>query len=148
MTDIRRAEHSDRASVQELLTAADLLVLPQWMRLANILVAVDEDGAVVGAIGLEVHQRRGLIRSAVVSAEIRNRGVGSELVYGAITRANELGLREIFVLTETAAPFFARFGFREVSRSSVPDEIRRTSSFAKECPETAAVLRLELEVRL
>ncbi len=148
MIDIRRAEDSDRTHVQALLAADDLPAVPEWMRLANLLVAVEEDGSVVGAIGLEVHQRRGLIRSAVVSPEVRNQGVGSELAYGAIARANELGLREIFLLTETAARFFTRFGFREVSRSSVPDEVRRTSAFAKECPETATVLCLELEVRL
>lgn len=118
------------------------------MRLANLLVAIGDDGSIVGAIGLEVHARRGLVRSAVVAEDQRARGVGSELMHGVIARASELGLRELFLLTETAAPFFSRFGFEEVARSSVPPEIRRSSSFAAECPETAVVLCLELETRI
>lgn len=146
--DIRRAEPDEREIVGDLLARADLLALPPWMRLANLLVAIGDDGRVVGAIGLEVHARRGLVRSAVVAESQRTRGVGSELMHGVIARASELGLRELFLLTETAAPFFSRFGFQEVERANVPDEIRRSSLFADECPESAAVLCLELETRI
>jgi amino-acid N-acetyltransferase len=134
--------------VAELLNKAALLALPEWMRLANLLVAIEDDGSIVGAIGLEVHARRGLVRSVVVAEEQRASGVGSELMHGLIARANELGLRELFLLTETAAAFFVGFGFQEVERSKVPEEIRRTSSFANECPDGAAVLCLELETRI
>ncbi len=148
MIDIRRAQQDDLERVSALLAEAELLELPDWMRLANLLVAIGDDGEVVGAVALEVRARRGLLRSAVVDPEHRERGVGSGLVHATIARASELGLRELYLLTENAAAFFERFGFDSIERDDVPQEIRRTSSFVKECPESAAVLCLELETRL
>ena len=148
MIDIRRTQRDERERVAALLAQAELLALPDWMRLANLLVAIGDNGEVVGAIALEVRARRGLVLSAVVDPEHRRRGVGSGLVHAAISRASELGLRELYLVTENAAGFFERFGFRSIDRDDVPDEIRRTSSFAEDCPEGAAALCLELETRL
>lgn len=148
MIDVRRAESHERERVENLLADAGLLALPGWMRLANLLVAIEDDGEVVGAVALEVRGRRGLLRSAVVAPEHRARRVGSGLVHAAIARASELGLRDLYLLTENATPFFERFGFRTIARSDVPEEIQRTSSYAEECADSANVLCLELDTRL
>ena len=148
MIDIRRAHRDERDRISALLAAAELLELPKWLRLANLLVAVEDDGEVVGAVALEVRARRGLLRSVVVDSNHRRSGVGSGLVHGVLSRASELGLRDLYLLTENEAPFFERFGFREVAREEVPREIQRTSSFAEECPESAVVLCRALETRL
>ena len=104
-----------------------------------------EDEAPIGAIALEVVVRRGLVQSAVIAPGQRGRGVGASLVRSLISRAHELGLRELYVLTKNASAFFSRLGFLPVKREEVPLEIRE---YWKQCPEAAAVLRLPLTTRL
>jgi amino-acid N-acetyltransferase len=59
-------------------------------------------------------------------------------------RAAELGLRRIYLLTETAAPFFARLGFTPVDRDAVDEAVQASEEFSRLCPATAAVMVYDL----
>ncbi len=142
--DTRRATTPDLEPIRALLEAESLPPLPSDLPLSNVLVAM-EDEAPIGAIALEVVVRRGLVQSAVIAPGQRGRGVGASLVRSLISRAHELGLRELYVLTKNASAFFSRLGFLPVKREEVPLEIRE---YWKQCPEAAAVLRLPLTTRL
>jgi amino-acid N-acetyltransferase len=145
--EIRRATRDEVAEVDALLAASGLPALPQGQSLSNLLVAL-EDGTVVGAVALEVAARRGLLRSLVVREGHRGKGLGSGLVSSLISRGHELGLRDLYVLTETADDFFTGREFTVVDRADVPPEIRATREFREQCPESARVLRFQLETRL
>ncbi len=144
---VRRAVSEDLARVDELLAAAELPALPPHLPLSNLLIAFD-DGSIVGAIALEVTARVGLIRSAVVDAERRRCGIGSSLMLSLFPRTQELGLRELYLLTLGAQPFFEHFGFESVPRDAAPPEIRRLPFFRDHCPDSAILMRLGMESRI
>jgi amino-acid N-acetyltransferase len=50
----------------------------------------------------------------------------------------------LFLLTTTAAPFFARRGFAPVKRSTAPEAMTKSPQFASLCPSTAACMALVL----
>jgi N-acetylglutamate synthase-like GNAT family acetyltransferase len=106
-----------------------------------------EGGALVGAIALEVCRRRGLVRSLVVASAHRGTGLAKDLLSRVVSRSHELGLRDLYLLTESAAGFFAKRGFGEISRDAVPEEIRQTREFREQCLETATVMCMPLETR-
>lgn len=111
----------------------------------EFLIAADGDEDRLGAIGVELHGRYGLLRSLVVVPQARNRGVGAFLVAALERRMAELALSELWLLTIDAESFFVRQGFEIAARDKVPAEIRATEEFATLCPATAHVMRKALD---
>ena len=145
--DIRRAAEEDLAQVDALLEEAGLPPLPRHTPLSNVIVALDGP-AVRGAATVEVAGRYGLVRSTVVAPDVRGRGLGASLLRTLVARAHELGLLQLYLLTENAAGFFEAQEFRELPRAAAPPEIRATEEFREQCPETAKLLCLQLATRV
>lgn len=141
---LRRAKESDLARVSALLTEAGLPELDSRPNLSNLLVA-ELGGAVIGAVELQVYARAGLLRSLVVAPDERTRGVGHSLFHALLSRASELGLRDLYLLTETFPEFFDKLGFSALPRDEVPPEMRASPAFREPCPDSAAFMRLTLE---
>lgn len=142
--NIERARPDDFSAVRTLLERNSLPTDDLTPRSLELFRVARDATGVVGAVGLERHGNYALLRSLVVDAEHRDRGLGSQLVASAEALATQLGLRTIYLLTTTAADFFAARGFRAVPRDSTPDEIKRTSEFASLCPSTAVVMTKEV----
>lgn len=87
------------------------------------------DGSVVGAGGVEILGESGLLRSLAVIQGERNRGYGRAVVRGLIHHARQAGVRELYLLTTTAAVFFEGLGFERVPRENAPLPITQTSQF-------------------
>ena len=102
------------------------------------------DGAAVGYVGLELHGHNALLRSLVTMAAARGRGHGSALVEHAVREAVGLGVETLYLLTTTAADFFAAHGFERVERSAVPPAILATREFSSLCPASATAMRRRL----
>ena len=145
--NIRRATREEIGEVNTLLEASGLPPLPTGISLSNVLVAL-EQGSVIGVVALEIVARRALTLWAAVSAEHREKGLGTSLGRSLIARAQELGLREIYAVPRNAANFFVGLGFSPVSRASVPDEVRLMRTFRDECDDSSEIMRLELETRI
>ncbi|MFW6382934.1 MAG: hypothetical protein ACOCZD_02725 [Haloferacaceae archaeon] len=62
-----------------------------------------------------------------------------------LERARNDGLGAVYLLTTTAADFFADLGFEPVDREAVPEPIRQSAAFADLCPSTATCMRRDLE---
>jgi amino-acid N-acetyltransferase len=144
--EIRRAIREEVAAVDDLLRENDLPGLPPALPLSNLLVAKAE-GELVGAVALEVAGRCGLLRCAVVAVSHRGNGIGGELVSSLVSRAHELGLRDLYLLTENAEAFFAAQDFVRIARDDLPPEIRATREFRELCPESAVAMRFPLATR-
>lgn len=104
-----------------------------------------EGEAVVGAVGLERLGADALLRSLVVRPDQRGRGLGGRLVDAAEARARNEGVTRLWLLTETAAPFFAARGYAPAERDRAPEAIRATAEFAALCPASAACLAKRLD---
>jgi amino-acid N-acetyltransferase len=85
------------------------------------------------------------IRSLHVDEQYRREGIGRKLVEACISEAITLQLFRIFTLTYEQK-FFARLGFREVERSTLPEKIWsdcfRCSKYPDFCDEVAMILEL------
>jgi amino-acid N-acetyltransferase len=98
------------------------------------------DGAPTALVGLEIHGEAALLRSLVVSAEARTRGLGSTLVQHAEGYAAARQVRSIYLLTTTAEAFFEHRGYRRVDRAQAPASIQSTREFASLCPSSSAFM--------
>jgi amino-acid N-acetyltransferase len=114
--------------------------------LRDFYVAQDDKAGegLVGVCSLNISwEDIGEIRSLAVVEGSREKGIGSRLVQACLSEATELGLSKVFVLTLIDG-YFARFGFKEVEKSSLPHKIWadciRCPKFPDHCDETAMVL--------
>lgn len=101
---------------------------------------VGADGSPTGLVGLEIYGTDALLRSLVVDANARCKGLGSSLVEHAEQYASSKGVRSIYLLTTTAEAFFNRLGYERVDRSQAPPSIERTREFASLCPASSAFM--------
>ena len=85
------------------------------------------------------------IRSLCVEEDYRGRGIGRNLVEACISEAITLGLFKVFSLTYKK-DLFAKLGFREVDRATLPEKIWsdcfRCSKYPDYCDETAMIMEL------
>ena len=100
----------------------------------------DLDGAPLGMGGYEALGELALIRSVVVPAAARGRGVGSGLVALLLRRAFDAGARQAWLLTTAAAPFFEGLGFRPVPRAAAPAAVLATQEASRLCPASAVLM--------
>ncbi|MDH3410355.1 MAG: arsenic resistance N-acetyltransferase ArsN2, partial [Gammaproteobacteria bacterium] len=114
---------------------------PAHMR--NFLLALAGDDP-LGMIGVEQFDNIGLLRSLVVDQSARGAGIGKQLVAALETRAAELGVNELWLLTIDADAYFARLGYVVANRDDAPDSIRATAEFSTLCPGDAVLMRKNL----
>lgn len=136
---LRPALREDLAAVERLLTASSLPLDGVADALPAFVVAQAGDD-IVGVAGLEVCCDNALLRSVAVDPAWRSRGVGRALVARVISDAEARGIRGLYLLTTTAERYFPSFGFRQISRDEVPDDVRATAEFQGACPASAIVM--------
>ncbi|MES1945562.1 N-acetyltransferase GCN5 [Salinisphaera sp. PC39] len=140
------ASISPGPQVESLLAEAGLPVADLRDNRALTLLGVRDAGQLVGAVGIEVHGEAGLLRSLAVAPGRRGAGLGRELVSGAETWAVTHGVETLYLLTETAAEYFAGLDYEAVPRSGAPAAIAATRQFSDLCPASAAFMRKRLTV--
>lgn len=91
-------------------------------------------------VGIELSGDVALLRSLVVTASARGSGTGSRLLRHAEAYAKQRGVSRIYLLTTTAAGFFAKRGYLLAERSQAPDEIRSTREFSGICPASSTFM--------
>lgn len=139
---VRAATAEDRGSIERLLTARDLPTAGLGEHLDGFVVAV-RGAVLVGCAGVEHHGEVGLLRSVVVAEDAAGRGLGRELVRATLERARALGLRELYLLTTTAAGYFPRFGFETVGRGALPPALSASEELRGACPASAIAMRVK-----
>ncbi len=142
---IRKTRESDLAAVERLLESSSLPTAGVGQHFGNYLVA-DLDGDVIGAIGLEMYDSTGLLRSAVVAKAMHNTGIGTKLFDALIQEAKRLNLDRLILLTTTAEKYFARKGFQSIDKNSVTGKITQSVEFTGACPSQAVCMELILRV--
>lgn len=137
------ATHVNRHAIEILLTSQKLPVEDLPVSLENFWIVADQ-GEVVGVAGFELYQPFALLRSLAVQPDHRNLGIGDILVRTVEEQAVKLNLEGIYLLTETAKPYFEKRGYSTVERGSVPDPIKQSSEFSHTCPVSAAVMQKKI----
>jgi amino-acid N-acetyltransferase len=98
------------------------------------------DGAPNALVGLEIYGDTALLRSLVVSAAGRAKGLGSALVLHAEGYAAAHRVHSLYLLTTTAQAFFEHRGYRRIDRSEAPLSIQSTREFSTLCPSSSAFM--------
>ncbi len=141
---IQPASADDLAEILALLTRSELPPEGLSDHLATALVA-REGQTVVGSAALELYGPAALLRSVAVEDGLRGQGLGQRLTRAALDLGRQHGAKTIYLLTETASDFFARLGFRPISRSEVVAAVKRSVEFTTLCPESAQAMVAELK---
>jgi amino-acid N-acetyltransferase len=129
-----------RATAAGLLEAADLPSADLTDAHMDHFFFCGSPEAPIGLVGIEPCGASALLRSLVVKPDTRATGLGTALVEHAEMHARALGVKSIYLLTTTAAAFFARRGYVAAARQSAPAEIRATREFADICPASSAFM--------
>lgn len=151
---LRKARIGDVKTIHRLinLSAGKDEMLPRslmdiYNSLRDFFVYYDSDEtSVIGICAMNIiWENLAEIRSLYVDENYRKRGIGKELVEACISEAITLELFKIFTLTYKK-DFFARVGFREVDRTTLPEKIWsdcfRCSKYPDYCDEVAMIVEL------
>ena len=141
---LRPAEPDDRGYIEWLLVRNVFPIADLSEKLPRLYVCETEMER-IGVGGVEYHHEAGLVRSVAIEESARGNGYGTRVCNKLLARANSTSLSTVYLLTTTADEFFARLGFEEVARETVPPSIKNTSEFSDLCPATAVCMKRDLD---
>jgi amino-acid N-acetyltransferase len=151
---LRKARVSDVKSVHRLINSAaakgEMLsrsLMDIYGSLRDFYVYYDEEKELVAGVCAMniIWENLAEIRSLCVEESYRYKGIGRNLAEACISEAITLGLFRVFTLTYKK-DLFAKLGFREVDRATLPEKIWsdcfRCSKYPDYCDETAMIMEL------
>ena len=141
---VREARPRPRPATAEEMDAVRALTeapddAPSWGPRGVWVIA---DGDPEATATIETRDRDAYLRAVATRSELRGQGLGALVVSAAVHAARDAGAGRVWLLTETAQPFFRNLGFDPVDRSLVPTWIE--AGPAGGCPATAAAMKREL----
>jgi amino-acid N-acetyltransferase len=131
---IERSTRDDAPAVEALLASAGLPVEGAAEALSLGVVIRDGDD-VVAAAAVERYGGQGLLRSVVVAPDRRGTGLGREVVEAVEAVARDEGVRDLYLLTETAVDWFPRLGYAPVDRSVAAGAVGASVEFTTICKD-------------
>ena len=140
---IQSAVIEDYTGIQSLLESVNLPIEGVQEHLDQF-ITLYEGEELVGVVGLEIYEDKAILRSLAVNRNRQGEGYGRLLTDKIIQQARNEKLSELYLLTETAETFFARFGFETISRDLVDSKVKTSIQFQYLCPESAPCMRLRL----
>jgi glycerol-1-phosphatase len=105
-------------------------------------VWVSHDRELDATATVHVRGEHAYLRAVATREELRGQGLGTILVAAAVGSARREGVGQVWLLTETAEPFFRGLGFETVPRNSMPSWIE--AGPGEGCPQTAVAMRRAL----
>jgi amino-acid N-acetyltransferase len=143
MPQLDLAAARDMPAIRALLERAGLPTNDLASAQANFAV-VREEHAVVATGALQHFGPSALLRSVVVASDRRGGGLGRMIVWELERRARAAEVSQLVLLTETAADFFQRLGYRIVDRNSAPAAVQMSEEFRSLCPSSATCMAKSL----
>ena len=140
-TSIRPASAEEEGELAALLELSELPV--EGLEDTELFV-LEEKGAPLGVVGLEVRGPYALLRSLAVKSEARSKGYGRTLLAFAEEEARCRGVQAVFGLTTTIPELLTRYGFMPVERTDLPAELSASAELRGACPASAQAFRKAL----
>ena len=120
--------------------------LPDELGAGAAVYRLEDAAGTLGWAALERSGEAALLRSVLIVEYRRGEGAGTDLLGRIVGAARADGVRRLWLLTETAAPFFAGLGFVRADRESAPAAIRAGAEFARLCPASAECMTMAVDV--
>jgi amino-acid N-acetyltransferase len=130
-------------AVLELLARSGLPIDGLAAHQATTLVALQAE-KVAGCAAWERYGDAALLRSVAVEPALRNQGLGQLLLEELLARVQADGIQSLYLLTESAATYFTRWGFEPVARAAVAPTVQSSIEFTSACPQSAQAMHLAL----
>jgi N-acetylglutamate synthase-like GNAT family acetyltransferase len=143
VSKVEAASSADLGSIRTLLEGSGMPTSDLAAASPEFFVVRDA-GRVVAAGALERFGSAALLRSVVVAADRRSRGLGQLVTRELERAAARAGIIELILLTETAAGFFERQGYRVIERSAAPAAVQQSAEFRSLCPSSATCMSKNL----
>ena len=106
---------------QKLMIRRSLGELYEMIR--ELIVAVDDNGQVMGCVGLHVFwEDLAEVKCLAVSEQAQGRGLGRKLIDACYEAARELEIKTLFTLTYVPE-FFERCGYHRIEKAELPHKI-------------------------
>jgi AhpD family alkylhydroperoxidase len=140
---LRAAVGADWPAIEALLIDNGLPTAGARQHLHTFLVAMHE-GKVVGVAGAEIYGQDALLRSVAVAPALHGQGIGERILTQLLLEAARRDIAHLFLLTETAADYFTRFGFHITPREQAPPALQASAEFQGACPASATLMVLTL----
>ncbi len=140
---VELAEPADLPAILALLEESGLPEAGLKDHVGTLLLAAKGgggNGRLLGCGALEIYGSDGLLRSVAVAEDARGRGLGDRITRATLALASKLELTEVYLLTETAQAFFARHGFLQTERATIPPAVCRSVEFSSACPASAVAM--------
>ena len=128
------------SQISDLLTSSNLV--PEGLEKENLTLfyKTDKLERVVGAIGVELYGDSCLLRSLAVHKNNRNLGIARTLIHEALGFACSEKSFNVYLITETIGDTMIRYGFNNISRDDVPQEIIKSPFFNGICPCSCQIM--------
>jgi amino-acid N-acetyltransferase len=142
---LRPATADDFVAIVRLLDEVSLIAtdLNPAQTAAFLLLCEGDDVIACGAVE-RFDDRAGLVRSVAVKPTHRGKGLATRIMRSLETHARHRGIDRLFLLTQTAAGFFARMHYERCDRALAPEAMRASPQFAGLCPSTAVCMSKDL----
>ena len=140
---LRPATHSDWPAIESLLLVNGLPRDGARDHLQTFIVAVMA-GETLACAGAEISGDVALLRSVAVQPARQRQGIGRRLLEQLLLEARRRDIARLYLLTETAADYFARFGFTREPRAHAPLVLQDSVEFQGACPASATLMMLIL----
>lgn len=142
--NIHSAKQADLPAVRTLLESERLPASDLDEQALDRFLILRDDSGVSGVVGLELYGDVAFLRSLVVAQHERGSGAGSALTQAAERLAAESGVKNVYLLTQTAERFFAARGYSKMDRGDAPKAIQGTTQFSGLCPSSAVLMMKQL----
>ncbi|MHA1242941.1 MAG: arsenic resistance N-acetyltransferase ArsN2 [Candidatus Heimdallarchaeota archaeon] len=139
-----KASVNDIEAIHQLLQLVKLPIGGVKENIDNFLVVKKNSALVKGCIGLEVYSEYALLRSAAVHPENQNQGIGKKLTEEIIAHAKKIGIKKLFLITDTAEGYFKKKGFTVVQENEIPASVKQSVEFTFQCAKTGKTMMLEI----
>lgn len=133
----------DVPAIEAMLVKAKLSIVGVRRHIAHFRLG-KRDGEIMAVGGLEIYGERALLRSIAVDAEQRNQAYGKQIVRDLCQSAQLAGIRDVYLKTVSARPFFDGLGFQALANEQIPVSLKKSSQFRGACPASAPVMHFGL----
>ena len=144
MAEIFNLSQEEQESLQELLMS-EKLCYNDISDEGVVLYGVKIKHVHVGYFGFQKFGADALFRSMLVQPDARKRGYGTLIWNEAKAKLRETGVKNIYLLTDTATEFFTKQGFVIINRNSVPQSIAMTTEFQDFCPDSSICMKYKID---
>jgi amino-acid N-acetyltransferase len=135
---------ADLAQVRSLLESCALPASDLDADALDYFIGAWAGDRLVGVIGLQPRDHAALLRSLAVAPDHRGEGIGSRLCDEAESLGRAGALTDLYLLTTTAADYFAARGFHVCPRDALPAPVQATAQFRELCPASSVAMHKPL----